>query len=53
MGKDKLKRLKSGLWLDWVQLAQDCTQLVVMNTEMILWDPQKGGSSKDQRLKET
>jgi len=51
MGKDKLKRLKSGMWLDWVQLAQDRTQLVVMNTEMILRDPQKGGSSKDQRLK--
>jgi hypothetical protein len=51
MGKDKLKRLKSGMWLDWVQLAQDRTQLVVINTEMILRDPQKGGNSKDQRLK--
>jgi hypothetical protein len=37
--------------LDWVQLAQDRTQLVIMNTVMILRDPQNGGNSKDQRLK--
>jgi hypothetical protein len=38
--------------LDWVQLAQDRTKLVIMKTVMIFRDPQKGGNSKDQRLKD-
>jgi hypothetical protein len=37
--------------LDWVQLAQDKAQLVIMNKVMILRHPQRGGNSKDQRLK--